>query len=51
LADRHVGLRHRRILPLLVGISGLLGMGLLVPARAPSELVALVAAMAVGVGS
>jgi hypothetical protein len=52
LTDHHVGLRQQRILPLLVGIlSVLLGIGLLVLAQAPRDLVALVAAMAVGLGS
>ena len=49
LSDRHVGVREQRRLPLLVGIvSVLLGVAVLVLGQAPRELVALVAAMAVG---
>lgn len=49
LSDRHVRQREQRRLPLLVAIlSVLLGLGVLVLGQAPRALVALVAAMAVG---
>ena len=52
LSDRHVGVREQRRLPLLVGIvSVLLGIGVLVLGQAPRDLVALVAAMAVGLAA
>ena len=52
LTDHHVRLREQRPLPLLVGIgSVLLGLALLASWGAPRELVALVAAMAVGLAS
>jgi membrane-associated phospholipid phosphatase len=52
LSDHHVGVREQRRLPLLVGIlSVLLGIGVLVLGEAPRELVALVAAMAVGLAA
>lgn len=52
LTDRHVRVREQRPLPLLVAIgSVLVGLGLLVMWKAPQDLVALTAAMAVGLGS
>lgn len=52
LSDRHIRERHQRPLPLLIGIvSVLVGVGLLVVGNAPRELVALVGAMAVGLGT
>ena len=52
LTDHHVRVREQRPLPLLVGIgSVLLGLALLASWGAPRELVALVAAMAVGLAS
>jgi membrane-associated phospholipid phosphatase len=52
LSDRHVGVREQRRVPLLVGIvSVLLGIGVLVLGQAPRDLVALVAAMAVGLAT
>ncbi|HEV8638086.1 MAG TPA: phosphatase PAP2 family protein [Chloroflexota bacterium] len=49
LTDRHVRVRAQRPLPLLVGIASVLvGLALLAVWGAPRELVALVAAMAVG---
>lgn len=49
LSDHHVGIRQQRPLPLLVGIASLLtGLVLLSLLGAPRLLVALVAAMAVG---
>jgi hypothetical protein len=49
LSDRHVSIRAQRPLPLLVGIgSVLIGLALLTRWGAPRDLVALVAAMAVG---
>jgi membrane-associated phospholipid phosphatase len=47
--DHHVGVRQQRALPMLMGIASvLIGLGLLVVFRAPRQLVALVAAMTVG---
>ena len=52
LSARHVGVRHERPLPLLVGVASVLvGVGSLVVLQAPRELVALEAAMAVGLGT
>jgi hypothetical protein len=52
LSDRHVGVRHERPLPLLIGVvSVVVGVGLLIQVGAPRELIALEAAMAVGLGS
>jgi hypothetical protein len=52
ISDRHVGIRRERPGPLLVGlISVVVGVGLLVAAGAPRDLIALEAAMAVGLGS
>jgi hypothetical protein len=52
LSDRHVGIRCERPVPLLVGLSSVvIGVGLLAIAGAPRALVALEAAMAVGLGS
>jgi membrane-associated phospholipid phosphatase len=49
LTDHHVGVRQQRILPMLMGIASvLIGLGLLVVLHAPLELVALVAAMTLG---
>jgi membrane-associated phospholipid phosphatase len=49
LTDHHVGLRQQRARPMLMGVASvLIGLGLLVALRAPRELVALVAAMTVG---
>jgi hypothetical protein len=51
LSDRHVGVRGQRPLPLLVGVASVVvGVASLVVLRAPRELVALEAAMAVGLG-
>src|ERR687886_449145 len=48
LSDRHVGVRHERPLPLLVGVASVVvGVELLIQAGAPRELIALEAAMAV----
>jgi membrane-associated phospholipid phosphatase len=47
--DHHVRIREQRALPMLMGIASVLGgLGLLVTLRAPRELLALVAAMTVG---
>jgi hypothetical protein len=51
LTDRHVGVRQERPLPLLVGVASVVGVGLLIQVGAPRELIALEAAMAVGLGS
>ena len=52
LSDRHVSIRGQRPLPLFVGAASVVvGVGLLAQAGAPRELVALEAAMAVGLGS
>jgi membrane-associated phospholipid phosphatase len=52
ITDRHVGVRHERPRPLLVGVlSVMVGVGLLVVSGAPRELIALEAAMAVGLWS
>lgn len=52
LTDHHVRLREQRRLPLLVGIASvLIGLTLLALWGAPGDLVALVAAMAVGLSS
>jgi membrane-associated phospholipid phosphatase len=52
LSDRHVRMREQRALPLTVGIgSVLIGLFLLAVLGAPRDLVALVAAMAVGLAS
>lgn len=52
LSDRHVGVRRERPLPLLVGVASVLvGVGSLVALRAPRELIALEAAMAVGLAT
>lgn len=52
LTDHHVRLREQRRLPLLVGIASvLIGLTLLALWGAPRDLVALVAAMAVGLSS
>src|ERR687886_1161693 len=52
LSARHVGVRHERPLPLLVGVASVLvGVGSLVVLQAPRELVALEAAMSVGLGT
>lgn len=49
LTDHHVRVREQRPIPLLFGIASvLIGLGLLAWAGAPRELVALVAAMLVG---
>jgi membrane-associated phospholipid phosphatase len=49
LTDHHVSVRQQRALPMLMGIASVLaGLGLLVTVRAPQDLVALVAAMTVG---
>src|SRR5919202_6361807 len=46
LSDRHVGVRHERPLPLLVGVASVLRV-----LQVPRDLVALEAAMAVGLGT
>jgi membrane-associated phospholipid phosphatase len=52
ITDRHVRLRQQRPLPLMVGIvSVLVGISVLMFGHAPRELVALVAAMGVGLSS
>ncbi len=52
LADYHVGVREQRPLPLLVGVASVLvGLALLSAWGAPRDLVALVAAMAVGLAT
>jgi membrane-associated phospholipid phosphatase len=52
LTDHHVGVREQRPLPLLVGIASVLaGLALLAAWGAPRDLVALVAAMAVGLAT
>ena len=52
LSDQHVGGRHERPLPLLVGVASVVvGVELLIQAGAPRELIALEAAMAVGLGT
>jgi membrane-associated phospholipid phosphatase len=49
LTDHHVGVRQQRALPMLMGTASvLIGLALLVALHAPRELVALVAAMMVG---
>jgi membrane-associated phospholipid phosphatase len=49
LSDHHVGIREQRLIPLLTGIASvLIGLGLLAAWSAPRDLVALVAAMTVG---
>jgi membrane-associated phospholipid phosphatase len=49
LTDHHVGVRQQRALPMLMGVASVLfGLGLLVALHAPRMLVALVAAMTVG---
>ena len=52
LSDHHIGVREQRPLPLLVGIASVLvGLALLNAWGAPRDLVALVAAMAVGLAT
>jgi hypothetical protein len=52
LSDHHVGVREQRPLPLLVGVASVLvGLALLAAWGAPRDLVALVAAMAVGLAT
>jgi hypothetical protein len=52
LSDRHVGVREQRALPLAVGITSVaVGIIVLAIAGAPRDLVALVAAMMVGLAS
>jgi membrane-associated phospholipid phosphatase len=52
LTDHHVGVRAQRPLPLLVGVASVLvGLGLLAVWGAPRDLVAVVAAMAVGLAT
>jgi membrane-associated phospholipid phosphatase len=49
LTDHHVGIRQQRALPMLMGVASVLvGLGLLAALRAPRTLLALVAAMTVG---
>ena len=52
LSDHHVGVREQRPVPLLVGIASVLaGLALLAALGAPRDLLALVAAMAVGLAT
>jgi membrane-associated phospholipid phosphatase len=52
LSDRHVRMRRERPLPLMIGVASVVvGVVLLIQAGAPRDLIALEAAMAVGLGS
>jgi hypothetical protein len=52
ITDRHVRLAHQRPVPLLIGMSSVrVGVALLLVGGVPRDLVALVAAMGVGLGS